>query len=118
MPHAYYMILVALSEAAERTMTLTELAVVTRSSASRLSHAMNRLEAQGWVTRCRHPADGRTTLARLTDTGFDALADAAPGHVSEVRRVLFDPLSPEQVHQLRSICQTILNGLGSAPPAR
>lgn len=30
---------------------------------------INRLEGEGWVERRPHPADGRTTLAVLTDSG-------------------------------------------------
>ena len=52
----------------------------------------------------------------LTDAGFAALADAAPGHVRAVRRYVFDRLSPEQVDQLRQIFATVLDGL-TAPDA-
>jgi DNA-binding MarR family transcriptional regulator len=116
MPHTYYMILVALSETPERSMTMSELAQLARSSPSRLSHAVAKLEEAGWVRRCRHAQDGRTTLATLTDEGFAALAAAAPGHVEQVRSALFDPLTDEQVRQLREIFQAVLTKLG--PPER
>ncbi len=115
MPHAYYVILAMLSEAGDRTLTMTELACVTHSSASRLSHAVRRLEDQGLVVRRPHPTDGRTTLATLTDAGFAALAEAAPGHVAEVRRVLFDRLTPDQVRLLNEISREILAALGKGP---
>src|SRR3954467_13823093 len=51
MPHAYYEILVRLSEATDRTMRMSELADASRSSRSRLSHAVSRLEERGWVER-------------------------------------------------------------------
>ncbi|MQY09413.1 MarR family winged helix-turn-helix transcriptional regulator [Actinomadura macrotermitis] len=111
MPHAYYMILAMLSESPARTMTMTELARMVRSSPSRLSHAVNRLEEAGWVRRGKHPADRRTTLAELTDEGFAALEAAAPDHVEAVRTHLFDPLSRDQVLQLREILRTLLVSL-------
>jgi DNA-binding MarR family transcriptional regulator len=114
MPHTYYMILVALSEAPHRSMTMSELAQLARSSPSRLSHAVAKLEEVGWVRRCRHAQDGRTTMANLTDEGFAALVAAAPGHVEQVRSALFDPLTDEQVRQLREIFQAVLAKLG--PP--
>src|SRR5579859_8205393 len=43
-PVTYYEILVALSEAPERTMRMHDLADLTRSLPSRLSHAVSRLE--------------------------------------------------------------------------
>ncbi|MDT4983688.1 MAG: hypothetical protein QOF95_1178, partial [Pseudonocardiales bacterium] len=42
MPHAYYEILVRLSETEGHNMRMSELAVQTRSSRSRLSHAIDR----------------------------------------------------------------------------
>ncbi|MCT9934340.1 MarR family transcriptional regulator [Planotetraspora sp. A-T 1434] len=115
MPHAYYMILVCLSESPGRTMTMTQLGVVTQFSASRLSHAMARLEEKGWVRRVKHPEDRRATVAELSDEGFKALAEAAPGHVEEVRRFLFDPLTRDQIRQFHDILSTILSGIECPP---
>ena len=45
-------------------------------------------------------ADGRFTNAILTEKGFRALAEAAPGHVAHVRSLVIDVLSPEQLRRL------------------
>ncbi|MER6949462.1 MarR family transcriptional regulator [Nonomuraea sp. NPDC000554] len=111
MPHTYYMILVALSEAPERSMRMSELASRAQSSQSRLSHAVARLEERGWVRRARCSDDRRGNIAVLTEDGFAALAAAAPGHVEEVRRSLFDVLTPEQVRSLDEICTAVRNTL-------
>jgi DNA-binding MarR family transcriptional regulator len=111
MPLAYYQILAMLSDAPGRTLRMSELANVTQSSQSRLSHAVARLERNGWVRRKPCPEDRRSTFAQLTEEGFAALAAAAPGHVRTVRRHLFDRLSADQVGQLREICRTVLDGL-------
>jgi DNA-binding MarR family transcriptional regulator len=116
MPMAYYLILAMLSDVPGRTLRMSDLAAVTQSSQSRLSHAVSKLERNGWVRRTPCPDDRRSTLAQLTDAGFAALADAAPGHVRAVRRHVFDRLSPEQVDQLRQIFATVLDGL-TAPDA-
>ena len=57
MPVGYYEILVNLSEAPDRSARMGELAARTRSSRSRLSHAVDRLEERGWVERgeCARP---------------------------------------------------------------
>ncbi|MHA6792527.1 MarR family winged helix-turn-helix transcriptional regulator [Pseudonocardia bannensis] len=117
MPHAYYQILAMLSEVPGRTLRMTDLAAITQSSQSRLSHAVSRLERNGWVRRRPCPDDRRSTLAELTEAGFAALAAAAPGHVRSVRENLFDQLDPEQVGQLRDICQAALRRLTAAPDA-
>ncbi|MBM7076062.1 MULTISPECIES: MarR family winged helix-turn-helix transcriptional regulator [Micromonospora] len=108
MPHAYYEILVRLSEVPDRRLRMSELADLTGSSRSRLSHAVARLETAGWVRREDCPTDRRGQVAVLTDAGFAALAAAAPGHVEGVRRHLFDALSPAQVDQLRRISETLV----------
>jgi DNA-binding MarR family transcriptional regulator len=107
MPHAYYMVLVALSEQPGRACRMSVLAERTMSSQSRLSHAVARLEERGWVRRDQSTSDGRGKLAVLTAAGYRALRDAAPGHVEQVRRVVFDRLTPEQVRQLAAITATI-----------
>jgi DNA-binding MarR family transcriptional regulator len=109
--HGYYEILVRLSEAPDRRLRMSELAEHSLSSRSRLSHAVNRLEEMGWVRRETCATDRRGQLAVLTDEGFAALAAAAPGHVEEVRSRLFDPLSPAQVTQLRTIAERIRDEL-------
>ena len=107
-PLAYYEILVRLSEAPDRALRMTQLAAASASSKSRVSHAVARLEERGWVRRVDCPTDRRGQIAQLTDEGFAALSAAAPGHVEQVRRVLFDALSPEQLKQLAGISDAIL----------
>ena len=107
-PLAYYEILVRLSEAPGRALRMTQLAAASASSKSRVSHAVARLEERGWVRRTDCPTDRRGQIAQLTDAGFAALSAAAPGHVAQVRRVLFDALNPEQLGQLAGISEAIL----------
>jgi DNA-binding MarR family transcriptional regulator len=109
--HAYYEILVQLSEAPDRRMRMSQLADECLSSRSRLSHAVSRLEERGWVRRQVCAEDGRGQLAVLTDEGFAALEGAAPVHVESVRMHLFDQLSPEQVAAMRDLGETLLRHL-------
>jgi DNA-binding MarR family transcriptional regulator len=110
--HAYYEVLVQLSEAPDRMLRMSQLAERSLSSRSRLSHAVSRLEERGWVRRQVCEEDGRGQLAVLTDAGFAALEEAAPVHVASVRTHLFDQLSPEQVTALRDIGETLLRHFG------
>jgi DNA-binding MarR family transcriptional regulator len=107
MPATYYEIMVSLSEAPDRTLRMSELAERNRFSRSRLSHAVARMETEGWIERRDCPSDKRGAFAVLTEAGFAVLADAAPGHVEQVRSLLFDNLSDEQINQLGEICATI-----------
>jgi DNA-binding MarR family transcriptional regulator len=114
MPLAYYQILAMLSEAPDRTMRMSDLAAVTWSSRSRLSHAVDRLEDKGWIERASCPSDRRGAYAVLTDAGFAVLQSAAPSHVSSVWQHVFASLSPEQVTELGSICRNIAAGLSTS----
>ncbi|MDQ2748020.1 MAG: MarR family transcriptional regulator [Actinomycetota bacterium] len=115
MPHAYYEILVRLSETEGRNMRMSELAVATRSSRSRLSHAIDRLQERGWVDRADCPTDRRGQLAHLTEKGFAVLAAAAPSHVGMVRHHVIDRLTPDQIAQLTAISNSIIAGLEPHP---
>lgn len=115
MPLAYYEILVQLSEAPDRALRMSQLAEATAASKSRVSHAVARLEERGWVRRVDCPTDRRGQIAQLTEEGYAVLAAAAPGHVDQVRRTLFDPLTPEQGAQLHAISTAIRDAVGSVP---
>jgi DNA-binding MarR family transcriptional regulator len=116
-PHGYYEILVRLSEAPDRALRMSALADRSQSSRSRLSHAVARLEEDGWVRRTPCADDKRGQVAHLTDAGFAALAAAAPGHVEGVRKHVFDPLTPDQVAQLREICTAMVEAVQREPDA-
>jgi DNA-binding MarR family transcriptional regulator len=108
LPHGYYEILVRLSEAPGRALRMSQLAVASTYSKSRLSHAVSRLEEQGLVERLDCPTDRRGQIAQLTEKGFAALEEAAPGHVEQVRRSVLDALTPEQVAQLGEISAAMI----------
>ncbi|MCX5226798.1 MarR family transcriptional regulator [Streptomyces sp. NPDC006553] len=111
MPHIYYGLLVQLSQAPRRRLRMTELAKSAKITRSRLSHAIARLEKNGWVRRENCPSDKRGQFARLTDEGMEVLRQNAPGHVAAVRQALFDRLSPDQVSQLGAIMRVMAEGL-------
>ena len=111
MPHTYYEILVVLSETPGRTMRMSELADLTLSSRSRLSHAVARLEQTGYVSRDSCDTDRRGSFATLTQRGFKALQNASHGHVTGVRTHLFESLTPDQVRQLGEISTAVRDGL-------
>jgi DNA-binding MarR family transcriptional regulator len=114
--HFEYLILASLSEAAERTLRMSALALLTEGSLPRLSQAVGRLERRGWVRRTPDPTDGRYTLAILTDDGLDKIVATAPGHVAEVRRLVFDPMTRAQSRQLREIGARVLRAVDPDGP--
>lgn len=111
MPVSHYVVLAMLSEAPGHALRMTDLAAVTQSSRSRLSHAVARLEERGLVERRSAPNDRRGQLATLTDAGWDLVSAVAPGHVERVRSAMFDRLTPAEVAELGRICEKVAAGL-------
>lgn len=111
MTHFEYFVMAMLSEAPGGELRMSELASLSTSSLSRLSHVVSRLERKGWVSRRPSARDGRATVASLTDAGRRVVVDTAPGHVRTVRRLVFDPLQPGQVDQLTAVLDALLGVL-------
>jgi DNA-binding MarR family transcriptional regulator len=107
-----YTAMAGLSEAPERTLPMSELAVLANGSLSRLSHAVSSLERRGWVRRSPCPDNARITHATLTDAGYQKVLATAPGHVETVRRLVLDSITPDQLHTLGALSQQVLGSLG------
>jgi DNA-binding MarR family transcriptional regulator len=103
-----YHVLARLSEDPEHTLRMSELAMLTNASLSRLSHLVKRLESRGLVRREVDPGDGRFTNAILTKAGYKLLVASAPGHVARVRSLVIDPLSSAELRQLHDASERLL----------
>jgi DNA-binding MarR family transcriptional regulator len=110
MSHFEFEVLVALSRQPDRRLQLKDLAVLANGSLSRLSHVISRLEGRAWVRRTS-ASRGRATYAELTDQGYRKLMAAGPIHLREVRRLVFDVLTPEEVKALKQVTSRINAGL-------
>lgn len=122
---AEYSALSQISEAPGRAVRLSDLARSANMTLSHLSRVIARLEGSGWVERLPDPADGRFTLGRLTQAGWETVQRAAPGHVRAVRRLVVDALEPAQLRALgdaASVVATLVDPLrgragGAGPEA-
>ena len=83
--HVYYQILAMLSAAPDGRMRMSELARVTSTSTSRLSHAVAALEERGWVERGECATDRRGQVASLTAAVGRAGAARDPAPLLERR---------------------------------
>ena len=108
---ADYDVLVILSESASHRLRLRDLGAQLSWEKSRLSHHITRMERRGLVGREECPTDARGAFVVLTSKGLQAIEEAAPSHVANVRRHFFDHLSDEQVHTLAGITETVLGEL-------
>ena len=108
---ADYEVLVALSEAPEGQLRVFEVADALAWEQSRVSHQLARMQRRGLITREGCATDARGAFAVLTADGRAAIERAAPAHVEQVRQLVFDELSHEQVSALTEITTRVLDRL-------
>ncbi|OLT55755.1 MarR family transcriptional regulator [Corynebacterium sp. CNJ-954] len=102
-----YEVLVNLSEADGHRMRMAVLADRLTWDRSRLSHQITRMMNRGLLGKETCNSDGRGAFVVLTDHGLETIRDAAPSHVTSVRRMMFDVLSDEQAADLHEILATL-----------
>jgi DNA-binding MarR family transcriptional regulator len=62
----------------------------------------------------RHSGGGRAIYAAITADGRAALTAAAPRYRQQVRRLVLDRLTHQQIDQLTEISRAILDGLDAS----
>lgn len=100
LPLAWYDVLVQLVEAPEHELRMTELAERVLVSRSGLTRLVDRMAAQGLVTRRPCESDARGYFAVLTPEGFERLREAAPTHLAGVRDYAIGGLSEDELAEL------------------
>jgi DNA-binding MarR family transcriptional regulator len=110
-----YAILLMLAREPDRTLSMLDLSLVTFGSLSRLSHTVTKLCGRGFSTRERRGANRDATQ---TNNGHKALVAAAPGHVAEARRQVFDHLPAGRAADLADLLRPIVNNMKAATPRR
>ena len=97
-------------------LTMTQLADGVVYSRSGLTYQAGLLEKAGLITRGPSPDDDRATLVTITGTGLALFGRVLPGHVQVVRRLLFDPLSGDDLHHLGDIVTRVRDHMRAQPP--
>lgn len=64
-----------------------------------MTHRLQRLEAQGWVTRAPNPADARSMLVQLSPAGLELIERAVVAHVENEKNIIA-PLGAEDIAAL------------------
>jgi DNA-binding MarR family transcriptional regulator len=97
-------------------LTMTQLADGVVYSRSGLSYQADLLEKAGLITRGPSPDDDRATVVTITGTGLALFGRVLPGHVQVVRRLLFDPLTGNDVGHLGDIMARVRDHMRALPP--
>lgn len=111
--------LVALTDRPDGRMRLFELAEALGWEKSRLSHQVARMTDRGSVAKEKCDSDRRGAFVVITAHGRREIEAVAPGHVSAVRRMFVDRLTPAQLDAIGDAAEVVLAALdGSAVPQR
>jgi DNA-binding MarR family transcriptional regulator len=102
-----YTTLMHLSEAPNRELGITDLAVAAALSVSRMSRLLDDLQSRGLILKRRSEADGRGNIACLTRQGVAALKSAYPDHLASVRRLVLDHIDETDKAQLAHALEAV-----------
>jgi DNA-binding MarR family transcriptional regulator len=97
-------------------LTMTSLADGVVYSRSGLTYQAALLEKAGLITRSPSPDDERATLVVITENGRALVGRVLPGHVQVIRRLLFDPLTDDDLHHLGDIMTRVRDHMRAEPP--
>ncbi|MFF0728562.1 MarR family winged helix-turn-helix transcriptional regulator [Streptomyces sp. NPDC004134] len=110
-----YTVLVKLTESGGGRMRFMELAKLVEWEKSRMSHQVGRMMKRGLVTKEDCPDDGRGSFIVATPAGYEAIEEAAPLHVAQVRRLFVSALAQEELAALARISDRILAHMEKQP---
>ncbi len=103
-----YEVLVALTDEPDGRLRLFGLAEGLGWEQSRLSHHVARMAARDLVTKEPCEEDRRGSFVAVTDDGRAAIAQAAPGHVTAVRELFIDRVTPAQLKAVTEVAAAVL----------
>src|SRR4051794_26151181 len=109
LPLTWYDVLLELSAAPQRRLTMGQLGSVAAVSRTRVSRVVDDLVRAELVAREPNPADGRSAFAALTPAGRAALRKAAPTYVAAVRREFADHLTVREAEVLTGALRKVLS---------
>lgn len=93
-----------LPDRAARPRDLAPLLLVNQPSLSRL---LDRLVERGLATKTPDPADGRGTIVRLTDAGYELFRRVAVGHSDSIMHRFGDRLDGDELARLVEYCDRL-----------
>ncbi|MFC4006711.1 MarR family winged helix-turn-helix transcriptional regulator [Nonomuraea purpurea] len=95
---------------------MTSLADGVVYSRSGLTYQAGLLEKAGLITRGPSPDDERATLVTITDKGVALVNRVLPGHIQVVHRLLFEPLTDDELGRLGDIMTRVRDHMRARPP--
>ncbi|WP_411558792.1 MarR family winged helix-turn-helix transcriptional regulator [Plantibacter sp. MPB07] len=98
-----YDVLHTMSREPDRRIRLRDLNSSVLLSQPSISRLVDRLVARGLVGKCPDPDDGRGTLVRMTDAGYDVYRAVAIAHGATIAERVTTSLSPQEMATLAAL---------------
>jgi DNA-binding MarR family transcriptional regulator len=114
--YVQFQILARLADAPEGRARMTDLADGIVYSRSGLTYQVGLLAKRGLIVRSPSPEDERSVIVSVTDAGRRVVAQVLPGHVDDVRRLLFEPMADGDLAALSAILGRVRRHMRTAPP--
>ena len=114
--YVQFQILARLVDVPGGRLRMTDLADGVVYSRSGLTYQAGLLDKRGLITRSPSPDDERSVIVAVTDTGRDLVARVLPGHVDSVRRLLFEPMTGDDLAVLGAVLGRVRDHMRATPP--
>lgn len=110
-----YAVLLALSEAEDRTLRASALASGIDWQRSRLSHHLGRMEKRGLIQRTSCIDDVHGINVTMTDAGAEAFRTGSRQHLRAVKELFLDALTPQQLTHVQDLTIALRRQLNLKP---
>jgi MarR family 2-MHQ and catechol resistance regulon transcriptional repressor len=97
LPRVWLEVLLRVARSPQRQLRMADLAAQVALSPSGLTRAVDRIEAEGLVTRASCPSDRRGAFVQLTEAGRGRLEEIIPAHLTHVEESFTGLLSPAEL---------------------
>jgi len=114
--YVQFQLLARLGDSPTGSHRMTDLADGVVYSRSALTYQAGLLEKAGLVDRAPASDDERGITVTITDAGRQRLAQVFPGHIEIVSRLLFEPLSGDDVKALAGLLAPVRDHMRATPP--
>lgn len=102
-----YDVLFNLSRQPSRSLRIRDLNKHLLLSQPSVSRLVDRLASRGYVSKESDPGDGRGTVARLTDEGYDLFRRVAVEHADSIQRRVGSTLTLDELTTLTELCDKL-----------
>jgi MarR family 2-MHQ and catechol resistance regulon transcriptional repressor len=97
LPRVWLEILVRVGRSPNQQLRMADLAAQVALSPSGLTRAVDKIEAEGLVTRVSCPSDRRGAFVQLTELGREKMESIIPDHLAHVEESFTGLLSPAEL---------------------